>query len=143
MIWRELNDVKLHANFTKILQSVFWKIQIEKIQFEVSNWKEEYRMIDSKLTFKKVVPMSRFQTVSFLHVVYSRHFVNLSFVEICYIMNTHQELDEILEVSSTVYINEICIQLFFYYIPCCVFNLVSSSRWRTNAQVGDTSINIS
>ena len=139
MIWRELNDVKLHANFTEILQSVFWKIQIEKIQFEVSNWKEEYRMIDSKLPFKKIGPMSRFQTVSFLHVVHSRHFVNPSSVEICYIINTHQELDEILEVSSTVYINEICIQLFFYNISCCVFNLVSSSGWRMNVPVGETS----
>ena len=100
-------------------------------------------MIDSELTFKKFRLMSRFQIVSFFHVVHSLGFVNLSFVEISYIMNTHQELDEILEVSSTVYINKICIQLFFYHIPCCVFNLVSSLRWRTNVQVGDTSRNIS
>ena len=44
--------------------------------------------------------MSRFQIVSFLDVVISPEFVNLSFVEITCIMNTHQELDEILEVSS-------------------------------------------
>ena len=93
-------------------------------------------MIDSELTFKKLGLMGRFQKVSFLHVVHSRGFVSLSFVEISYIMNTHQELDEILEVSSPFYINKICIQLFFYHIPCCVFNLVSSLRWRTNVQVG-------
>ena len=92
-------------------------------------------MIDSELTFKKLGLTGRFQIVSFLHVVHSRGFVtflhvvhsrgfvSLSFVEISYIMNTHQELDEILEVSSTVYINKICIQLFFYHIPCCVFKL--------------------
>ena len=91
-------------------------------------------MIDSELTFKKLGLMGRFQIVSFLHVVHSRGFVtflhvvhsrgfvSLSFVEISYIMNTHQELDEILEVSSTVYINKICIQLFLLcnHISCCV-----------------------
>ena len=100
-------------------------------------------MIDFELTFKKLGLMGRFQIVSFLHVVHSCGFVSLSFVEISYIMNTHQELDEILEVSSTFYINKICIQLFFYHIPCCVFNLVSSSRWSINVQVGGTSRNIS
>ena len=61
-------------------------------------------MIDLELIFKKLGLMGRFQIVSFLHVVHSRGFVSRSFVEISYIMNTHQELDEILEVSSTVYI---------------------------------------
>ena len=60
-------------------------------------------MIDSELAFKKFGLKGRFQIVSFLHFVHSRGFVNLLFVEISYIMNTHQELDEILEVSSTVY----------------------------------------
>ena len=100
-------------------------------------------MTDSELAFKKLGFMGRFQIVSFLHVVHSCRFVNLSFVELSYIMNTHQELDVILEVSSTVYINKIRIQLFFYHIPCCDFNLVSSSCWRTNVQVGDTSRSIS
>ena len=89
--------------------------------------------VDSKLPFNKLRLMGRFQIVSFLHVVHSRGFVtflhvvhsrgfvSLSFVEISYIMNAHQELDEILEVSSTVYINKICIQFFFYHIPCCVW----------------------
>ena len=49
--------------------------------------------------------MSRFQIFPFFHVVYLREFVNLLLVEITYIMNAHQELAEILEVSSTVYIN--------------------------------------
>ena len=100
-------------------------------------------MIDSELTFKKLGLMGRFQIVSFHHVVHSLGFISLSFVEISYIMNTHQELDEILEVLSTVYINKICIHFSFTILPCCVLNLVSSSRWRTNAQVGDTSRNIS
>ena len=55
-------------------------------------------MIDSKLTFNNLVLIGRFQKFSFLHVVYSPEFVNFSLVEITYIMNTHQELDEILEV---------------------------------------------
>ena len=100
-------------------------------------------MIDSELTFKKLGLMGRFQIVFFLHVPHSRGFISLSFVEISYIMNTHQELNEMLEVLSTIYINKICIRLFFYHIPCCVFKLVSSSSWRTNVQVGDTSRNIS
>ena len=66
-------------------------------------------MIDSELTFKKLERMGRFQIVSFLHVVHSRGFVSVSFVEISDIMNTHQELDENLEVSSSIYINKICI----------------------------------
>ena len=52
-------------------------------------------MIDSELTFKKLVPMDRFQIVSFLHVVHSYSFVSLSFAEISDIMNAHQEMDEI------------------------------------------------
>ena len=143
VIWREFSDFKLHANFTKILQSVFWKIQIDKTWFEVSNWKEEFRMIDSELNFEKLGLLGRFQIAFFLHVVYSRDFFNLSCVEISYIMNTHQGLDEILEVSSTFYISKICIQLFFHHISCCIFSLVSFSRWRTNVQVGDTSRNSS
>ena len=59
-------------------------------------------MIDCELTFNKLELMGRFQIISFLHVVYSREFDHLSLVEITYIMNTHQELDEILEVSSAV-----------------------------------------
>ena len=55
-------------------------------------------IIYSELTFKKLGLMGRFQIVSFLHVVHARGFFSLSFVEISYIMNTHQELDEILEV---------------------------------------------
>ena len=49
--------------------------------------------------------MGRFQIVSFLYVVYSREFVNFSHAEIACIMNTNQELEEILEVSNAVYIN--------------------------------------
>ena len=100
-------------------------------------------MIDSELTFDKLGLMSRFQIASFLHVVYLRDFFNLPCLEISYIMNTHQGLDEILEVSSTFYISKICIQLFFHHISCCIFSLVSFSRWRTNVQVGDTSRNSS
>ena len=59
-------------------------------------------MTDCELTFNKLELMGRFQIISFLHVVYSREFDHLSLVEITYIMNTHQELDEILEVSSAV-----------------------------------------
>ena len=62
-------------------------------------------MIESVLPFNNLGLMGRFQIVSFLHVVYSREFVNLSLVEITYIMKTHQELEKILEVSSAVYIN--------------------------------------
>ena len=47
-------------------------------------------MIDSKLAFNKLGLMGRFQIVFFLHVVYSRELINLLFVEITYIMNTHQ-----------------------------------------------------
>ena len=77
-------------------------MQNEKIWFDVSNWKEVCRMIDSELAFNKLGLMGRFQIVSSLHVVYSREFVNISLVEVSYIMNTHQELEEILEVSSAV-----------------------------------------
>ena len=62
-------------------------------------------MIHSELAFNKLVLMGRFQIVSSLYAVYSREFINLSLVEITYTMNTHQELEKILEVSSTVYIN--------------------------------------
>ena len=61
-------------------------------------------MIESVLAFNKLGLMGRFQMVSFLHVVYSREFVNLSLVEITHITKTHQELEKILEVSSAVYI---------------------------------------
>ena len=57
-------------------------------------------MIDSELTFKKLGLMGRFQRVSFFYVVHSRGFASLSFVEISYIMNTHQELYEIFEAQS-------------------------------------------
>ena len=49
--------------------------------------------------------MGRFEIVCFIHVVYSCEFVNLLLVEITYITNTHRESEEILEVSSAVYIN--------------------------------------
>ena len=62
-------------------------------------------MIESELAFNKLGFMGRFQTVSFLHVEYSRKFVNLSVVEITYTMNTNQEFEKILEVLRTVYIN--------------------------------------
>ena len=62
-------------------------------------------MMGSELAFNRLGLMGRFQIVSFLHVVYSHEFVNLSLVGITYIMNTNQELEEILEVSSAVYIN--------------------------------------
>ena len=62
-------------------------------------------MTDFELAFNKLGLMGRFQIVSFFHVVYSHEFVNLSLVEITYIMNTHQESEDILEVSSAVYIN--------------------------------------
>ena len=62
-------------------------------------------MIDSELAFNRLGLMGRFQIVSFLHVVYSHEFVSLYLVGITYIMNTNQELEEILEASSAVYIN--------------------------------------
>ena len=49
--------------------------------------------------------MGRFRVVSFFHIVHSHEFVNLSVVEITYIMNTHQESEEVLEVLSAVCIN--------------------------------------
>ena len=61
-------------------------------------------MMGFELAFNRLGLMGRFQIVSFLHVVYSHEFVNLSLVGITY-MNTNQELEEILEVSSAVYIN--------------------------------------
>ena len=61
-------------------------------------------MMGSELAFNRLGLMGRFQIVSFLHVVYSHEFVNLSLVGIT-CMNTNQELEEILEVSSAVYIN--------------------------------------
>ena len=71
--------------------------------------------------------------VTFLHVVHSRGFASLSFVEISYIMNAHQELDEILEVSSTAYINKI--PSFSFTIFHVVFGFVLTlederSSWR-------------
>ena len=76
-------------------------------------------MIESVLAFNKLGLMGRFQIVSFLHVVYSRVFVNLSLVEITYIMKTHQELEKILEVSSAVYINMYLTNI--YYLINTVF----------------------
>ena len=70
-------------------------------------------MIESVLAFNKLGLMGRFQIVSFLHVVYSRVFVNLSLVEITYIMKTHQELEKILEVSSAVYINMYLANIYY------------------------------
>ena len=57
-------------------------------------------MIDSELTFNKLGLMGIFQIVSFPHIVCSPEFVNLSFLEITYIINTHQVFDKILEVSA-------------------------------------------
>ena len=62
-------------------------------------------MTESELAFNKLGVMGRLQIVSFLLAVYSREFVDLSLKEINYVMNTHQELEKILEVSRTVYIN--------------------------------------
>ena len=70
-------------------------------------------MIESVLAINKFGVMARFQIVSFLHVVYSREFVNLSLVEITYIMKTHQELEKILEVSSAVYINMYLANIYY------------------------------
>ena len=86
-------------------------------------------MIDSELTFKKLGLMGRFQMVSFLHVVHSRGFVSLSFVEISYIMNTHQELDEILEVSRAVYKYKIVSSFSF-----TIFHVVFSIWFRPYAE---------
>ena len=46
-------------------------------------------MIESELAFIKLGLIGRFQIVTFFHVLYSHEFVNLSLVEITYIMNTH------------------------------------------------------
>ena len=70
-------------------------------------------MIKSELVFNKLGLMGRFQIASFLHVVYSREFVNLSLRKITYIMNTHQELEKILEVSSAVYINMYLANIYY------------------------------
>ena len=70
-------------------------------------------MIDSELAFNKLGIMGRLQIVSFLHVLYSREFVNISLVEITYIMNTHQELEDNLEVSSGVYINMYLANIYY------------------------------
>ena len=70
-------------------------------------------MIGSELAFNKLGLMGRFQIVSFLHVVYSREFVNLSLVEITYILNTHQELEEILEVSSSFNMNMYLANIYY------------------------------
>ena len=70
-------------------------------------------MIDSELAFNKAGLMGRFQIVSFPHAVYSCEFVNLSLVEITYIMNTHQESEEILKVSSRVYINIYLVNIYY------------------------------
>ena len=122
-------------------------------QLEISNWKEERRMIESKLDFNKLGLIGRFQLVSFLHVVHSREFSNLLLVEMTYIMKTHQELEKILDVSSTVHINmylantyclinilEINFLLSFFV---CVFKFHLFSCWQTNVQIGDTSRDIS
>ena len=70
-------------------------------------------MIDSESTFNKLGLMGRFQIVSFRHVVYSPEFVNLSLVEITCIMNTHQELDEVFEVSSAIYIDMYLTSIYY------------------------------
>ena len=70
-------------------------------------------MINSELAFNKLGLMGKFQIVSFLHVVHSGEFVNLSLVEITYIMNTHQELGKIFEVSSAVYINMYLANIYY------------------------------
>ena len=62
-------------------------------------------MIEPEMAFNDFGYMGRFQNVSFLHVVYSGEFVNLSLVDITYITKTHQELQKILKVSRAVYIN--------------------------------------
>ena len=72
-------------------------------------------MIDSELAFNKLGLMGRFPKFCIFNVVNSCEFVNLSLVEITYIMNTHQETEEILEVSSTVYKN-IYIANIYYLI---------------------------
>ena len=70
-------------------------------------------MIESVLAFNRLVLMGRFQIVSFLHVVYSREFVNFLLVEITYIMKAHQELEKTLEVSSAVYINMYLANIYY------------------------------
>ena len=70
-------------------------------------------MIDSESTFNKLGLIGRFQIVSFRHVVYSHEFVNLSLVEITCIMNTHQELDEVFEVSSAIYIDMYLTSIYY------------------------------
>ena len=70
-------------------------------------------MIDSESTFNKLGLIGRFQIVSFRHVVYSPEFVNLSLVEITCIMNTHQELDEVFEVSSAIYIDMYLTSIYY------------------------------
>ena len=62
-------------------------------------------MIDSELAFNKLGLKERFQIVSVLHVVYLCKFFSILLVGITYILNTHQESKEIMEVSSAVYIN--------------------------------------
>ena len=71
-------------------------------------------MIDYELTFNKLWLMGRFQIVSFLHIMYSPEFVNLSLVEITYIMNKYQELDETLKVSSVFCINMYLANIYYF-----------------------------
>ena len=71
-------------------------------------------MTDYELTFNKLWLMGRFQIVSFLHIMYSPEFVNLSLVEITYIMNKYQELDETLKVSSVFCINMYLANIYYF-----------------------------
>ena len=82
-------------------------------------------MIDYELTFNKLWLMSRFQIVFFLHIVYSPEFVNLSLVEITYIMNKYQELDKTVKVSSVFYIN-IYLANIYYFINILEIDLLLS-----------------
>ena len=99
--------VRFQSQFLENLnrENLIWSFKLKR--------KKKCRMIDSEFAFNKLFFFScvgrapspphppaakmpgRFQIVSFLHVVYSGKFVNLSLVEITYIINTHQESEEI------------------------------------------------
>ena len=64
------------------------------------------------MAFNKLRLIGRFSIVSFLHVLYSLEFGNLSLVEI-YIMKTHQELEKMLEFSIAVYINMYLANIYY------------------------------
>ena len=102
MIWRDLNNFKRYANFTKISQPGFGKFKERK---PILRFQAEMKSAGWLIPNWLLISLDGFKITSFLHIVYSREFVNVSLLEITYIMNTHHKLEKTLKVWRAVYLN--------------------------------------